>query len=708
MDLWRVLGLAVAALRAGPGPPFGKVPKTDPLGYAAGMSNQGKKTSGSPSVGDGLNPAQSEAVATLAGPLLVLAGAGTGKTRVVTFRIANLIRHGTRPERILAVTFTNKAAGEMKERIGHLLGRRVSKDDPVPVIGTFHAQCVGILRRHAKRLGYPTKFTIYDRGDQESLARGVLRDLRLPGTALNPSDMLAIISNWKNASVMPDAASGIARSDKEHLAAAGYRRYQEGLKLRGAMDFDDLLLNTEILLREEPEILRQESARFDHVLVDEYQDTNGSQYRIIRGIALPHRNLCVVGDDDQSIYGWRGADVTHILNFRKDWPDAKMIQLESNYRSTGSILKMANTLIAYNSDRYGKTLQPHLPEGPRPRILQFKDEMEESKVVVAEIARAIRQEHRQPRDIAILFRTNEQPRLFEVELRKADLPYILLGSQSFFDRREIRDVLAYLKWIDQPDDEVSLLRVINTPPRGLGPTTVKLLIDRAVQRGEPVWRVMNDVSAIQDLPTPARRGIEDLRAILTDIGAAMNQGPMADAVNALITRTRYVDELARLYEDPQERESRAASIGEVTNAIASYQQREPKGDLGGFLSEIALAGKEMGSEKDKAAAKNAIWLLTMHAAKGLEFPIVYMVGMEDGLLPHSRAVKSGEEKDIAEERRLCYVGVTRAQEQLTLSMSLTRMKWGKARPTTPSRFLYELTGKADNPNRYRKPGSGGR
>jgi DNA helicase-2/ATP-dependent DNA helicase PcrA len=474
------------------------------------------------------------------------------------------------------------------------------------------------------------------------------------------------------------------------------------------MDFDDLLLNTEILLREEPEVLRQESARFDHVLVDEYQDTNGSQYRIIRGIALPHRNLCVVGDDDQSIYGWRGADVTHILNFRKDWPDAKMIQLESNYRSTGSILKMANTLIAYNSDRYGKTLQPHLPEGPRPRILQFKDEMEESKVVVAEIARAIRQEHRQPRDIAILFRTNEQPRLFEVELRKADLPYILLGSQSFFDRREIRDVLAYLKWIDQPDDEVSLLRVINTPPRGLGPTTVKLLIDRAVQRGEPVWRVMNDVSAIQDLPTPARRGIEDLRAILTDIGAAMNQGPMADAVNALITRTRYVDELARLYEDPQERESRAASIGEVTNAIASYQQREPKGDLGGFLSEIALAGKEMGSEKDKAAAKNAIWLLTMHAAKGLEFPIVYMVGMEDGLLPHSRAVKSGEEKDIAEERRLCYVGVTRAQEQLTLSMSLTRMKWGKARPTTPSRFLYELTGKADNPNRYRKPGSGGR
>lgn len=678
------------------------------------MSTQGRPKSETSSGGAGLNPAQSEAVATLAGPLLVLAGAGTGKTRVVTFRIANLIAHGTAPDRILAVTFTNKAAGEMKERIGHLLGsrggsRRAAREQPpTPVIGTFHSHCVGILRRHAKRLGYPAKFTIYDRGDQESLARAVLRDLRLPGTALSPADMLMIIGNWKNASIMPAAASGAARTDKEHLAAAGYRRYQEGLKIRGAMDFDDLLLNTELLLGQEPDVLHEEASRFDHVLVDEYQDTNGSQYRIIRGIALSHRNLCVVGDDDQSIYGWRGADVTHILNFRKDWPEAKVIQLEANYRSTGSILRMANTLIAYNTDRYGKTLRPHLPEGPRPRILQFKDELEESKVVVAEISRLIAQEHRQPRDFAILFRTNEQPRLFEVELRKARVPYVLLGSQSFFDRREIRDILAYLKWIDQPDDEISLLRVINTPPRGLGPQTVKLLIDRAVGRGEPVWRVMNDPSAIQDLSPASRRGIEDLRAILRDIGEAIARGPMAEATQSLITRTRYLEELNRLYEEPQERETRVASLGEVTNAIAAYQQRNPTGDLGGFLAEIALAGKEMGSEKDKAAAKNAVWLLTMHAAKGLEFPIVYMVGMEDGLLPHSRAVKSGQEKDIAEERRLCYVGITRAQENLTLSMALTRMKWGKPRPTTPSRFLYELTGKSDNPNRYRKPSGGHR
>ena len=379
-------------------------------------------------VGDGLNPAQRDAVSTLSGPLLVLAGAGTGKTRVVTFRIANLIRHGTQPQRILAVTFTNKAAGEMRERIGHLLGhktKRNSRDDktPRPVIGTFHAHCVGVLRRHAKAIGYPNKFTIYDRGDQESLARAVLRDLRLPGTALNPSDMLSIIGNWKNASIKPDTAAGAARTDKEHLAASAYRRYQEGLFIRGAMDFDDLLLNTETLFLSNAEVLHEEASLFDHVLVDEYQDTNGSQYRIIRSLALPHRNLCVVGDDDQSIYGWRGADVSHILNFRKDWPDAKMVQLDSNYRSTGAILQMANQLIEYNSDRYGKTLRAHLPQGPRPRILQFKNETEEAKVVVAEIARHIEQDHRQPRDIAILFRTNEQPRLFEVELRKANVPY---------------------------------------------------------------------------------------------------------------------------------------------------------------------------------------------------------------------------------------------------------------------------------------------
>ena len=340
----------------------------------------------------GLNEAQAAAVATLSGPMLVLAGAGTGKTRVVTFRIANLIRNGVAPDRILAVTFTNKAAGEMDERVGELIGvpsqgkgrrRRPRKggdqqDPPRPTISTFHSQCVRILRRHAKALGFPDKFSIYDRSDQESLARDVLRELRLPGTALRPGDMLSIIGGWKNASVGHEQAAFVAATDREHLAAAAYRRYQNGLQIRGAMDFDDLLLHTETLFDQHPAIRDEEAAKYDHVLVDEYQDTNGSQYRITKHLVLRHRNLCVVGDDDQSIYAWRGADVSHILGFTEEWPDAKVVYLEDNYRSTAEILAMANRLIGYNTKRHDKTLIASRPKGPRPRIEQHKDEITEA------------------------------------------------------------------------------------------------------------------------------------------------------------------------------------------------------------------------------------------------------------------------------------------------------------------------------------------
>ncbi len=663
----------------------------------------------------GLNGPQAEAVATLGGPLLVLAGAGTGKTRVVTFRIANLIRNGTSPERILAVTFTNKAAGEMQERVGELIrsvkpgpkGRVLKNamrgdEAPKPTISTFHSQCVRILRQHAKALGYPKKFSIYDRSDQESLARTVLRELRLPGTALKPSDMLAIISGWKNESILPDRAVNLAATDREHFAAAAYRRYQNALKLKGAMDFDDLLLQTEELFEHHPEIRDEEAAKYDHVLVDEYQDTNGSQYRITRHLTEKHRNLCVVGDDDQSIYAWRGADVTHILNFKNDWPDAKVVYLQDNYRSTAAILEMANRLIGYNTIRHDKRLIASRPNGKRPRIEQYKDEITESKSVVSQITQLIDNEHVQPRDIAILFRTNEQPRLFETELRKAKIPYVMLGSQSFFDRKEIRDLISYLKWIEQPADEVSLLRVINTPARGLGNKTVKILVDRAVERGVPVWEVMQDTSAVADLPSAARKGISHLGQVMENVQQRARNESLVDAMRTLLDQTAYADEIARNYEKTEEREARLSSIEELVNAVSAYQDGNASPDITGFLSEIALAGREMGNEKDKLAQQNAVWLLTMHAAKGLEFPYVFMVGLEDGLLPHSRSVKSGDENDIAEERRLCYVGITRAQEILTLSLALTRRKWGKPRPTTPSRFLYEITGKADNPNQYRK------
>jgi DNA helicase-2/ATP-dependent DNA helicase PcrA len=662
----------------------------------------------------GLNGPQADAVQTLSGPLLVLAGAGTGKTRVVTLRIANLIRHGVAPDRILAVTFTNKAAGEMQERVRELLPRpksnssgralkkpRAKDDSPKPTISTFHAHCVRILRRHAKALGFPAKFSIYDRSDQESLARGVLRELRLPSTALRPADMLSIIGGWKNASIRPDQAVYQAATDREHFAASAYRRYQNALKTRGAMDFDDLLLQTEALFEEHPAIRDEEAARFDHVLVDEYQDTNGSQYRITRHLTLRHRNLCVVGDDDQSIYAWRGADVTHILNFQQDWPDAKVIYLQDNYRSTAEILSLANRLISYNAIRHDKTLIASRPRGPRPRIEQHQDETAEAKSVVNEISRLVTTQHVQPKDIAILFRTNEQPRLFETELRRAKVPYVILGSQSFFDRKEVRDLIAYLKWIEQPSDEVSLLRVINTPARGLGSKTVQSLIQRAVQRGVPIWEVMQDPAAVADLPAAARQGIHDLASLAEDVRQRAEGESLTDAMRTLLDRTAYSEEIARNYDQPEEREARLNSLEEMVNAIGTYQEGTKKPDLTGFLSDIALSGREMGDEKEKLAKQNAVWLLTLHAAKGLEFPYVFMVGMEEGLLPHSRSVKSGEENDIAEERRLCYVGITRAQEVLTLSLALTRRKWGQARPTTPSRFLYEITGKADNPNKYR-------
>ncbi len=650
-----------------------------------------------------LNPAQHEAVHTLRGPLLVLAGAGTGKTRVVTVRIGKLIQNGILPDRILAVTFTNKAALEMQHRIAAELGlnRKGSgkprKKQPKPQIGTFHSACVQILKRHSTKLGYPSQFTIYDRGDQESVARQVLRDLRVPNETMKPGDLLSQLSSWKNAAIRPDQAIDVARTDKEHLAAAAYRRYQQALKLCGAFDFDDLLLATEHLLSDFPEVRRMEAEKFDHVLVDEYQDTNGSQYRIIKQLSSGHRNLCVVGDDDQSIYGWRGAEVQHILNFKKDWPDAKVVRLEENYRSTGAILTMANRLIVFNKHRHDKTLIPARGIGQVPRILQFKTEVEEAQGVAAEIAKRLEDRQWEPKDFAILFRTNEQPRVFETELRKARLPYVLMGSQSFFDRKEVRDILSYVRMVDTPRDEVSLLRIINVPPRGLGAKSVETLLAQAVREGQSVWESMDNAELVEKLPEAAKRGIQLLKNIGQKFADMATKTTLVDTVRELISAVGYEAEVRRLYPEAEEQQNRLAAIEEVINAIAEYEAEAEEPSLAGFLSEVALAGREFAGGGEKEKSRNAISLMTMHSAKGLEFPIVYMVGMEEGLLPHRRSIGDVDEQ-IDEERRLCYVGITRAQEELTLSVALQRMKWGKLRPTFPSRFLYEVTGQADNPN----------
>ncbi len=638
-----------------------------------------------------LNPSQQRAVHTLAGPLLVLAGAGSGKTRVVTHRIAELIRRGTRPERILGVTFTNKAAGEMQQRAAELLGRRQPSK---PEISTFHSLCVRILRRHAKLLGYPDQFAIYDRGDQESLARAALRDIKVPGALLRPGDLLHFISGWKSSSVRPDAAVAKAATDKEHLAAMAYRRYQKALKMAGAVDFDDLLLCTEELFEHYATAREAESRRFSHLLIDEYQDTNGSQYRIVRALAAEHRNLCVVGDDDQSIYGWRGAEVEHILRFSRDWPDATVIRLEENYRSTAAILELANRLIAHNTKRHDKILRAFRERGEEPRFSQFPDETVEARRVVDEIFELIDRRLAEPREIAILFRTNEQPRAFETELRRAKVPYTLIGGMSFYDRKEVRDVLAYLKVLSQPRDEVSLLRIINTPPRGIGDTAVERLLASAVSTGRPLWEVLPAAASVPGLTQTALEALKKFRELVERYHQIAQSGQLVKLAQQLLAEIGYQAEIERLYKEPNDQAARWNAVEEVVNALGSYCDRTKQPTLGGFIEDVALAGRDDSEDKESQLKRNAVVLMTLHSAKGLEFPHVYLVGMEEGLLPHHRSV-AADGPAIDEERRLCYVGVTRAQDRLTLTLSQSRMKWGKKRPTIPSRFLFELLGHAD-------------
>ncbi len=631
-----------------------------------------------------LNAPQHDAVHTLSGPLLVLAGAGTGKTRVVTYRIAELIRHRIRPERILAVTFTNKAASEMKERAGVLLGNKMPHS---PEISTFHSLCVRVLRRHITQLGYPAKYSIYDRGDQESIARNVLREIKVAEAVLKPSDLLYFIGRWKNASIRADQAVAVAESDKEHLAASAYRRYQNALKAAGAVDFDDLLLCTEELFTKFPKVRATEAGRFDHLLVDEYQDTNGSQYRIVKALAGEHRNLCVVGDDDQSIYGWRGAEVAHILNFKKDWPDAKIVCLEDNYRSTKDIIAWANRLIAFNRKRHAKVLRA-TTSGETPRILQLEDEAVEARTVVGEISVRVSQKIGQFKDFAILCRTNEQPRAFEMELRRGKIPYVLVGGMSFYDRKEVRDIMAYLKVLANPSDEVSILRIINTPPRGIGQSTVKGLIEQATGRGEPLWEALSQ-SALEP--------VKKFRELIERFRRRATLDPLVEVVRDLIHAIGYRDELVRLYPDADDQQTRWAAVEEVVNAIGTYCQRAKEPTVSGFLQDIALTTSEQDRDKESKLDRDAVVLMTLHSAKGLEFSEVYMVGMEEGTLPHARSV-AADDAAIDEERRLCYVGVTRARTRLTLTVALSRQKWGKPRPTIPSRFLYEITGQTQNPN----------
>jgi DNA helicase-2/ATP-dependent DNA helicase PcrA len=652
----------------------------------------------------GLNAAQAEAVLAPPGPLLVLAGAGTGKTRVVITRIAHLVKKGARPSRILAVTFTNKAAREMLARAAAQLGRKL---DEKPEISTIHSLCVRILRRHAPKLGLPERFAIVDRGEQEAAARAALKELRVPDTVLRPGDLLDRISRWKSRAIRPDGALDTVSGDADDswtLAAAGYRRYQNAMRTAGAVDFDDLLLLVDELFSTDEQARREEAGRFDHLLIDEYQDTSAIQERILTALARDHKSLCVVGDDDQSIYSWRGAEVSHILDFARRWPGARIVKLEENYRSTPEIIRAANLLIERNSRRHGKTLVANLPPGAAPAVLQAQDEIDESRRVVGDLESLLREGRVDPIEAVILVRTGEQTRAFEQELRRRQIPYELVGSRSFFDRREVKDVMAFLRVLVDPDDDLALSRIANVPPRGLSGQAVQAARGRAQEQGHSLWHELRASRDAGKLSAAAAGGVAALERLVALRQAAAPVEPgqtRAGAVlRGLLAAAGYQQYLGKEYEeDPNEALQRWDCCEEVANAIDQHERAHGAGKelaalVRGFLDDFVLQVEEDNRFQDDKPKAGAVRLMTLHAAKGLEFDCVWMVGMEEGLLPHRRSIDDGLQA-LDEERRLCYVGVTRAKRRLVLSLCLTRSKWGKSKPSKPSRFLYELTGQAE-------------
>ena len=637
----------------------------------------------------GLNPPQRSAVAHGDGPLLVLAGAGTGKTRVITHRIAQLIADGVPAESILSVTFTNKAAKEMRQRTRQLLGEQGLSRRAKPVLQTFHKLCLDVLREDIVHLGYPRRFTIADQGDQMSLARAALREIRVPEKLLKADQLLWEISAWKTAGIKPDRAAASVDDDRQQLAAMGYRRYQQKLKTTATVDFDDILVLTDELFRTHPETLAKHQERFRFIQVDEYQDTSALQFEIVSALAAPHRNLAVVGDDDQSIYGWRGADVSHILRFPIQYDDAAVVRLEDNYRCTAPILDAANRLVARNADRHKKTLRAAKASTDEVSFREYPDEATEAM----EIAREIRFWHEAKgvplADFAILFRTNEQPRPFEAELRKAKLRYVLLGAKSFFERREVKDVLAYLQAANNTKDEASLLRIINRPARGLGDKTVQTVLERSVRDDCSLWdavQVSLDESQIAPREAAAFERFRELMGQLRDVVEDRSLR-LSKRIESVIAAIDYESELEKTYTDPEQRAARRGMLEQLKSTADDFDSGSGSATMGAFLRTVALDGRELSDDRDQMAKEDAIRMMTLHSAKGLEFPRVYLVGLEEGILPHRRSIETGT---IDEERRLAYVGVTRAMDRLTVSFAAARKKWGKMRKSLPSRFLAEM------------------
>jgi DNA helicase II / ATP-dependent DNA helicase PcrA len=629
-----------------------------------------------------LNPKQREAAVATDGPLLIMAGAGSGKTRVLTHRIAYLVaKRIAAPWSILAITFTNKAAREMQDRVSKLVGPS-GRDIWV---STFHSMCVRILRKDIERIGYGSNFSILDSTDQLSVIRNVMKGQNIDTKKFEPKAVQAAISGAKNELLTPDKYEQRQGDYFQTIVAQVYKQYQKRLKANNSLDFDDLILMTIQLFQDVPDVLAFYQNKFRYIHVDEYQDTNRAQYMLCKLLAQKHHNICVVGDSDQSIYRWRGADITNILNFETDYPEARTILLEQNYRSTSTILDAANSVIKNNLGRKAKNLWTDKDGGDKIVVYQGDSEHEEGYFVAGEI-RKNREKGRRHDDHAILYRTNAQSRVIEEILIKSDIPYQIVGGIRFYDRKEIKDILGYLRLISNPDDDISLDRVVNVPKRGVGDTTMAKIQDEAGRYGISTYRLLSESLHELDIQARARAALYEFRDLIANLSAMVEYLSVTELTEKLLEMTQYRLEFQR--ENTIESQSRLENIEEFLSVTQEFEKNSDDKSLVAFLTDLALIADIDSMNDTEEENKDAIVLMTMHSAKGLEFPVVFIVGMEEGLFPSSRAFLDNDE--LEEERRLAYVGITRAEQKLYLTCARMRLLYGRTNSNAPSRFLEEI------------------
>lgn len=633
------------------------------------------------SIYDTLNTQQQEAVFHTEGPVLILAGAGSGKTRVLTHRIAYLIEEkGVNPWNIMAITFTNKAAGEMRERVDKIVGFGSESI----WVSTFHSSCVRMLRRFIDRLGFDTNFTIYDTDDQKTLMKDICKRLDIDTKIYKERSIMAAISSAKDELIGPEEYELKVMGDfSKRKIALAYKEYQKELKKNNALDFDDLIMKTVELFQACPDVLEYFQERFKYIMVDEYQDTNTAQFKFVSLLAGKYKNLCVVGDDDQSIYKFRGANIGNILGFENVFPDAKVVRLEQNYRSTQNILNAANQVIQNNMERKRKTLWTENEEGEKLHFRQFMNAYEEAEYIVGDISKKVREKDAQYRDIAILYRTNAQSRLFEEKFLMANIPYKLVGGVNFYARKEIKDLLAYLKTVDNARDDLAVRRIINVPKRGIGATTLTRVQDYAVSMGMSFYEALKEANAISTLGRAATK-VEPFVTFIQTLRSKAEYLSPSELLKDIIESTGYVKELEA--DGTEEAEARIENIDELITKVVSYEEENEEPTLSGFLEEVALVADIDSVDGDD----NQVLLMTLHSAKGLEFPFVYLAGMEDGMFPSYMTITSDDPTEIEEERRLCYVGITRAMKDLTLTCAQQRMIRGETQYNKVSRFIKEI------------------